>query len=176
VIELHCAHGYLLHTFLSPLTNARSDEFGGDLQGRMCFPLRVVEEVREAWPQDKPMSVRVSSVVGVDVGWSADDTVAFAKELKRRGVDLVDCSSGGMTLPRQQQLVSRTPGFHIPYAHCVKQEAQPATVTVGLIRDAAHAEEILQAGQADLIAVAREALFNPNWALHAGLRLQGSDA
>jgi 2,4-dienoyl-CoA reductase-like NADH-dependent reductase (Old Yellow Enzyme family) len=173
VIELHCAHGYLLHSFLSPLTNTRTDAFGGDLQGRMRFPLRVIEAVRAVWPRDKPLFVRVSSVDGVDVGWSAEDTVAFAKALQALDVDAVDCSSGGMKLSRQQQLVSRTPGFQVPYAARVRREAGIKSIAVGLIRDADHAEDILQAGDADLIAIGREALFDPNWAAHAALRSSG---
>ncbi|MGE0094216.1 MAG: NADH:flavin oxidoreductase/NADH oxidase [Alphaproteobacteria bacterium] len=173
VIELHCAHGYLLHSFLSPLTNTRTDGFGGDIQGRMRFPLRVIKEVRDIWPQAKPLFVRVSSVDGVDVGWSAEDTVVFAKALRALGVDAVDCSSGGMKLSRQQQLVSRTPGFQVPYAARVRREAGIMSIAVGLIRDPDHAEDILQAGQADLIAIGREALFDPNWAARATLRFGG---
>lgn len=173
VIELHCAHGYLLHSFLSPITNTRTDEYGGDLAGRMRFPLRVAEAVRAAWPADKPLFVRVSAVDGVDVGWTLDDTVAFARELRARGIDAVDCSSGGMRLTRQQALVSRVPGFQVPFAARVRREADIRTVAVGLIRDAEHAESVLREGEADLIAIAREALAQPNWAAEAGLALMG---
>lgn len=173
VVELHCAHGYLLHSFLSPITNTRTDRYGGDLAGRMRFPLRVAEAVRRAWPADKPLFVRVSAVDGVDVGWEIEDTVAFASELRARGIDAVDCSTGGMRLTRQQMLISRVPGFQVPFAARVKQEAGIAAVAVGLIREAKHAEEILQAGDADLIAVAREALVQPNWAALAALEVGG---
>lgn len=176
VLEIHCAHGYLLHSFLSPISNTRQDQYGGDLEGRMRFPLQVIGAVREAWPPEKPLFVRVSSVDGIDVGWSVSDTVSFARALKALGVDVVDCSSGGMKLPRQQQLVSRTPGFHLPYAREVREAVGIMTVGVGLIRDAAHAEFILAEGDADLVAIAREALFNPNWAAQSGLRLLGGEA
>jgi len=176
MVEIHCAHGYLLHSFLSPLANRRDDAYGGDLAGRMRFPLRVIEAVRGAWPRAKPLAVRVSSVDGIDVGWSADDTVAFGRALAAIGVDLIDCSSGGMPLERHQNLVSRTAGFHVPYAERVRRETGVSTVAVGLIRDAAHADGIVDAGQADLVAIAREALFDPNWPLHAELRLRGAPA
>ncbi len=175
VIELHCAHGYLLHSFLSPLTNSRTDGYGGDLQGRMRFPLRVAAAVRRVWPADKPLFVRVSAVDGVDVGWTMDDTVAFATALQPLGVDAVDCSSGGMRLTRRQALVSRVPGFQVPFAARVRREAGLASVAVGLIRDAGHAEAILRAGEADLIAVAREALVNPNWSAETALHLLGDE-
>src|SRR3974390_1330754 len=110
VIELHCAHGYLLHSFLSPLANYRSDDYGGTLEKRMRFPLRVAQVIRQAWPTEKPMFVRISSVDGLDVGWRIEDSITFAKELRRLGVDAIDCSSGGMNVPRGKQLVSRAPG------------------------------------------------------------------
>jgi 2,4-dienoyl-CoA reductase-like NADH-dependent reductase (Old Yellow Enzyme family) len=176
VIELHCAHGYLLHQFLSPISNTRQDEYGGSLQGRMKFPLAVAEAVRSAWPSDRPLFARLSSVDGIDIGWSIEESVVFSKELKARGVDVIDCSSGGMRLPKDKQLLSRTPGFHLPYSEAIRDAADIPTVAVGLIRDAEHAEEILAEGKADLIAVAREALFNPNWALHAFLSLDGPAA
>jgi 2,4-dienoyl-CoA reductase-like NADH-dependent reductase (Old Yellow Enzyme family) len=176
VLELHCAHGYLLHSFLSPLSNTRDDAYGGNLEGRMRFPLRVVDAVRAVWPQERPLFVRVSSVDGIDVGWSLEESIAFARELRRRGVDAVDCSTGGMKLGRGQALVSRAPGFQVPYAERIRRDADIRTVAVGLIRDAAHAEEILQEGKADIVAIAREALFHPNWAAEAALKLDGDGA
>lgn len=176
VIELHCAHGYLLHQFLSPLSNTRQDEYGGSLEGRMKFPLQVAEAIRSAWPADKPLFARLSSVDGIEIGWSIEDTIAFSKELKTRGFDVIDCSSGGMKLPKEKQLVSRAPGFHVPYSDAVREATGMPTVAVGLIRDAEHAEEILAEGRADLIAIAREALFNPNWAAQAFLSLDGQGA
>lgn len=176
VIELHCAHGYLLHQFLSPLSNTRTDGWGGTLQGRMRFTLEVVEAVRAAWPAHKPLFVRISSVDGVGVGWSLEDSLVLARELRIRGVDVIDCSSGGMSLPRDKVLVARTPGFHLPYSEVIRREAGLPTVAVGLIRDPGFAQGILREGRADLIAVAREALFNPNWANHALLHEQGKAA
>lgn len=167
VVELHCAHGYLLHQFLSPLSNHRTDVYGGSLEGRMRFALAVAEAVRANWPADKPVFARLSTVDGIDVGWSLEDSIRLARELHARGVDVIDCSSGGMKLPRDKQLVSRTPGFHVPYAHALREQTGIPTVAVGLIRDFEFAREILREGKADLIAVAREALYNPNWAAHA---------
>ena len=111
MIDVHAAHGYLLHSFLSPLSNKRDDRFGGSIENRMRFPLAVVEAVRDEWPSDKPLFVRISSVDGVDVGWSIEDSVTSAKALAARGVDVVDCSSGGMKLPRDKSLVARNPTF-----------------------------------------------------------------
>lgn len=173
VVELHCAHGYLLHSFLSPLSNTRADRYGGDLEGRMRFPLEVARAVREAWPAHKPLFVRISSVDGVGVGWSIEDSVVFAKALKAAGVDAVDCSSGGLKLERQQNFVWRGPAFHVPFAEHVRREADIPTVAVGLIRDGEQAEAILQDGRADLIAIAREALHRPNWGGDAALELAG---
>jgi len=176
VVELHCAHGYLLHSFLSPLSNTRTDAYGGDLAGRMRFPLEVVRAVREAWPEEKPLFVRISSVDGIDVGWSIEDSVAFARELKALGVDAVDCSSGGMKLEKNETYVWRGPGFHLPFSERVRREADIPTVAVGLIRDPQLAETILEQGQADLIAVGREALFHPNFFGETALALEGEPA
>jgi len=171
VIELHCAHGYLLHSFLSPLANYRSDDYGGTLENRMRFPLRVAQVIRQAWPTEKPMFVRISSVDGLDVGWRIEDSITFAKELRRLGVDAIDCSSGGMNVPRGKQLVSRAPGFQVPFAARIRREAEIPTIAVGLIRDVRQAQAVLENGDADLIALAREALFNPNWAAQAAVDL-----
>lgn len=172
LLEVHCAHGYLLHAFLSPLANSRTDDHGGSLENRMRFPLRVVEAVRASWPDGRPLFVRISAVDGVDVGWSIEDSVAFARALARLGVDAVDCSSGGLRVPRDRQVVAREPGFHLPYTARIRREAAIPTIAVGLMRDAGHAEAVLQSGQADLVALAREMLFNPNWAAQAALELQ----
>ncbi|MGC1351576.1 MAG: NADH:flavin oxidoreductase/NADH oxidase [Xanthobacteraceae bacterium] len=174
VLEIHAAHGYLLHSFLSPISNKRDDRYGGSIEGRMGFPLSVVEAVRAEWPSDKPLFVRISAVDGVDVGWSIEDSVTFARALAARGVDLVDCSTGGMKLPRDKNLVARTPGFQVPFAARIRREAQIATMAVGLILEPKQAEEILEAGEADLVAFAREMLANPNFAAQAGLELEGS--
>lgn len=175
VMELHCAHGYLLHSFLSPLANGRDDRFGGSLENRMRFPFRVVEAVRAEWPEDKPLLVRISAVDGVNAGWSLSDSIAFAQGLKARGVDAIDCSSGGMKLPRENVLVARAPGFHVPFAAEVRRAADIPTIAVGLIREPAHAERILADGSADLIALARELLFDPNWPARAALELLGDE-
>ena len=177
VVEVHAAHGYLLHSFLSPIANARTDEYGGPVANRMRFPLEVVHAVREAWPQDKPLFVRVSSIDDVEGGWSLDDTVAFAKRLKETGVDVVDCSSGGIAgsaTAATKTLLPRVPGFQLPFSEGVRREAGIATMAVGLILTAQQAEQALQAGRADLIAVGREALYDPNWPLHAAQAL-GAD-
>ncbi len=171
VLEMHSAHGYLSHEFLSPLSNKRSDQYGGDLKGRMRFTLELAEVLRAAWPQDKPLFVRVSSVDGVEGGWTLDDTVALAKELKARGVDVLDCSSGGLMGSATAARVKRSPGFQVPFAERVRKETGMTAMAVGLILDPHQAEQVLQSGQADLIAVGRQALYNPNWALHAEVAL-----
>jgi 2,4-dienoyl-CoA reductase-like NADH-dependent reductase (Old Yellow Enzyme family) len=173
VIELHGAHGYLGHEFLSPLSNKRSDRYGGDLQGRMRFVLELAEILRAAWPDDKPLFTRLSSVDGVDGGWTLEDTVVLSRELKARGVDVIDCSSGGLMGSATAARVKRGPGFQVPYAERVRKDVAIDTMTVGLILEPGHAESILQAGQADLIAIGREALYNPNWAQHAEAALRG---
>ena len=175
VLELHSAHGYLGHEFLSPLSNRRSDAYGGDLAGRMRFTLELAEAVRAVWPADKPLFVRVSSVDGIEGGWTLEDTVALARELAARGVDVIDCSSGGLAGSATAAKIKRSPGFQVPYAERVRRDAGVKTMAVGLILEPAQAEAILAAGQADLIAVGREALVDPSWALHAeaALGLQG---
>jgi 2,4-dienoyl-CoA reductase-like NADH-dependent reductase (Old Yellow Enzyme family) len=174
ILELHAAHGYLLHTFLSPLSNTRQDDYGGSLENRMRFPLEVAREVRNSWPAGKPLFMRVSSIDDVEGGWSIEDTVALAKELKAIGVDVLDCSSGGIlgsATAATKTLVPRVPGFQIPFAERVKKETGLLTMAVGLILTPQQAEEALQGGRADLIAVGREALYDPNWPLHAALAL-----
>jgi 2,4-dienoyl-CoA reductase-like NADH-dependent reductase (Old Yellow Enzyme family) len=165
VLELHGAHGYLLHTFLSPLSNRRTDGYGGNLEGRMRFVLQVVEVVRTAWPSDRPLFFRTSAVDGVDEGWRIEDTVVLARELKARGVDVIDCSSGG--IGAREARIPRAPGFQVAFAERVKAEARIATMAVGLIRTAKHAAQIVDEGRADLVGVGRECLFDPNWPLHA---------
>src|SRR4051812_12025880 len=169
VIELHAAHGYLLHTFLSPLSNE------GALQERMRVPLQVIAEVRKSW--SKPLFVRVSSIDDAEGGWQLEDTLAFAKEMKKLGVDVVDCSSGGIlgsATAATKTLVPRVPGFQVPFADRVRKEAGLKTMAVGLILAPQQAEEALAAGRADLIAIGREALYDPNWPLHAAQAL-GAD-
>jgi 2,4-dienoyl-CoA reductase-like NADH-dependent reductase (Old Yellow Enzyme family) len=171
VAEVHGAHGYLLHEFLSPISNRRTDAYGGDRAGRMRLALEIARIVREAWPDDRPVFFRVSSTDGVDGGWSLDDSVALARELKATGVDVIDCSSGGISGSATAARVKRTLGFQVPFSERIRREAGLPTVAVGLILEAQQAEAVLQAGQADLIAIGRQALFDPNWALHAELAL-----
>lgn len=163
VLEMHNAHGYLLHSFLSPITNQRSDAYGGTLAGRMRLPLEVATLLRAAWPQHLPLFVRISSVDAVEDGWSIDDSVAYAKELKKIGVDVIDCSSGGITTSPTASAVPREYGFQLPYAKAVREGAGIATMAVGLIVDAHQAERALEDGSADLAAIARQALEDPNW-------------
>ena len=171
IIELHAAHGYLLHTFLSPLSNP------GPLESRMRFPLEVVAEVRKAWPDERPLFVRCSSVDDVEAGWTLENTVELAKRLEALGVDVLDCSSGGIlgsATAATKTLVQRVPGFQIPFAEKVRRDAAIATMAVGLILTPQQAEEALKHGRADLIAIGREALYDPNWPLHAAAAL-GAD-
>jgi 2,4-dienoyl-CoA reductase-like NADH-dependent reductase (Old Yellow Enzyme family) len=176
VVELHGAHGYLLHSFLSPLSNRRNDAYGGDRAGRMRFPLEIVETVRAAWPKDRPMFFRTSSVDGIDGGWTLDDTVALARELKARDVDVIDCSSGGIAGSATAARIARHPGFQVPFAERIKRDTGIKTMAVGLILEPQQAEAVLQHGQADLIAIGRQALYDPNWPLHAERALMGDAA
>ena len=173
VIELHCAHGYLLHAFLSPLFNRRDDAYGGSLDNRMRLPLRVAEAVRAEMADAQPLFVRISAVDGVGVGWSIEDSVVFAKALAARGVDAIACSTGGAKLPRGQVLPSRDPGFQVPFAARIRQASGVPTIAVGLILAPQQAEAVLHAGDADLVALGREMLFNPNWSAQAALALPG---
>jgi 2,4-dienoyl-CoA reductase-like NADH-dependent reductase (Old Yellow Enzyme family) len=175
-LELHCAHGYLLHSFLSPLTNRRADEYGGDRAGRMRLPLQVATAVREAWPADKPISVRVSSIDGLEGGLTLDDTVAFAAGLKERGIDVVDCSSGGLAGSATAARVTRDYGFQVGFAEQVKRQTGIATMAVGLVVDPRQAEAIVAEGRADFVAIGREALADPNWPLHAEAALGAAQA
>ena len=171
VVEVHAAHGYLLHQFLSPLSNLRDDGYGGSREARMRFPLEVVDAVRAAWPADKPLFVRVSSVDGSRDGVTVEDTVAFARELKARGVDAVHTSGGGLGGGWEHPIGY---GYQVPFAARVRADAGIATVAVGLIVDARQAEAIVAGGSADLVAIAREAQDDPNFAVHAARELDGS--
>jgi len=166
-LEIHGAHGYLLQSFLSPLSNKRNDSYGGDLAGRMRLALEVTKEVRKHWPDDKPLFFRVSSVDGSADGWQLEDSIALAKELKALGVDCIDCSSGGNAASATVNLIPRGLGFQVPYAAAIKKETGIMSMAVGLILDGPQAEAILQAGDADLIAVGREIMYNPFWAVQA---------
>jgi 2,4-dienoyl-CoA reductase-like NADH-dependent reductase (Old Yellow Enzyme family) len=173
VAEVHGAHGYLVHQFLSPEANRRTDGYGGNLANRMRFALEVTEAVRAAWPADRPLFFRVSA--RDEAGWTLEDTVVLARELKRLGVDVMDCSSGGLGI--RSPTASPTglqPGYQVPFAAKVRQEAGMATMAVGLIVAPAQAEEVLQQGSADLVAIGRELLRDPFWPAHAAEEL-GAD-
>lgn len=171
VAEVHGAHGYLTHTFFSPLSNHRSDGYGGSLAGRMRFPLEVARIVRAAWPADRPVFYRASSVDGAENGLTLDDTVALARALKAEGIDVIDCSSGGIAGSATAAGVTRAPGFQVPFARRIRDEAGIRTMAVGLILDGPQAEAVLREGSADLVAIGREALHDPNFALHAARAL-----
>ncbi|MEX2614486.1 MAG: NADH:flavin oxidoreductase/NADH oxidase [Alphaproteobacteria bacterium] len=169
MIELHAAHGYLLATFLSPLGNKRNDRYGGDaIANRARFPLEVFEAVRAVWPKDKPLGVRVSAVDWIDGGMTIEDTVAFAAMLKDRGCDYVVASSGAMS-PLQR--IPVTPGYQVPFASAIRKATGMKTMAVGLITEPRQAEEVLQDGHADMVALARGFLYNPRWAWHAAHEL-----
>jgi 2,4-dienoyl-CoA reductase-like NADH-dependent reductase (Old Yellow Enzyme family) len=171
VCEVHGAHGYLIHQFLSPLANRRTDAWGGSLEGRMRLALEISEAVRQEWPADKPVFFRVSAVDGEGGAWDMDDTVALSRALRERAIDVVTCSSGGINGPLNMAVVPRTPGYQVPYAARVRREAHMATCAVGLITEPLHAEHILREGSADLIALARELMADPNWPVRAAREL-----
>jgi len=171
IAEIHGAHGYLIHQFLSPLANQRTDGYGGDLAGRMRLALEICEAVRSVWPADKPLFFRVSAVDGQGGAWNMDDTVALAREVSQRGIDVVTCSSGGINGPLNMAIVPRVPGYQVPFAERVRREAGIMTCAVGLITEPQQAEEVLRNGQADLVAMARELMYNPNWPVHAAKAL-----
>ncbi len=169
-IEVHCAHGYLLHQFLSPIANQRTDQYGGSLQNRMRYPLEVFEAVRAAFPERKPVGLRVSATDWVEGGWDLPQTIEFAKELKKRGIDWIDVSSGGVS-PLQK--IPLAPGYQVPFAKAVKDATGVTTMAVGLITEAKQAEEIVSSGKADMVALARGILYDPRWAWHAAAELGG---
>lgn len=168
VLELHCAHGYLLHEFLSPLTNQRGDEYGGSLENRCRLPLRIAKTLREIWPQDKPVFVRISVTDWVDNGWDLTQSIQFAKWLKEIGIDLIDCSSGGLLLEAKVPVGA---GYQTAFSAAIRAEAGLATGAVGMITSAAQAEHILVTLQADAVFLARELLRDPYWPLHAAQEL-----
>jgi 2,4-dienoyl-CoA reductase-like NADH-dependent reductase (Old Yellow Enzyme family) len=168
VVELHMAHGYLLHEFLSPLSNARTDEYGGSLENRMRFPLRVAERVRQAWPDEFPLFVRISASDWAAGGWDLPQSISFARHLRDLGVDLIDCSSGGAVLGAKVEI---GPGYQVPFARAIRTEAAIATGAVGLITDPRQADDIIAGGSADAVLLARELLRDPYWPLHAARTL-----
>ena len=163
VIEIHAAHGYLIHEFYSPLSNKRTDEYGGSFENRIRLLLEVIDSVKETWPAENPLFVRISCSDWTEGGWAIDDSVALAKVLKGKGVDLVDCSSGGNVLAK----IPLKPGYQVEFAERVRKEAEVLTGAVGLITEPAQAEEIINGGQADVALLAREFLRDPYFPLHA---------
>jgi 2,4-dienoyl-CoA reductase-like NADH-dependent reductase (Old Yellow Enzyme family) len=169
VVEVHAAHGYLLHEFLSPLSNQRTDSYGGSFENRAKLTLEVVDAVRAEWPEELPLFVRISATDWVEGGWNADESVKLAGLLREHGVDLIDCSTGG-NVPDAKIPVA--PGFQVPFAARIRKEAGIATAAVGLITDFEQADGIVQRGDADLVLLAREMLRDPYWAVHAAAALK----
>jgi 2,4-dienoyl-CoA reductase-like NADH-dependent reductase (Old Yellow Enzyme family) len=190
VIELHAAHGYLLHSFLSPFSNKRSDAYGGDRAGRSKIVIDIATALRAVWPAGKPLLVRLSTIDDLDGGWEIDDSIWLSQQLKAIGVDAIDCSSGGIVGSASAPVSSavgaavastpsapllrtkRVPGFQVPWAKAIKAGAGMPTIAVGLILTAQQAEDVINSGDADLIAIAREALDDPNWPVHAAQALE----
>jgi 2,4-dienoyl-CoA reductase-like NADH-dependent reductase (Old Yellow Enzyme family) len=168
IVEIHAAHGYLLHQFLSPLSNQRDDEHGGALDNRVRFPLEVVAAVREVWPDELPLTVRISATDWVDGGWSVDESVVLATRLRDLGVDLVDVSSAGLS---PDQKIEVGPGYQVPFAARIRAEAGVPTGAVGIITEPKQAEEILVSGEADVVLLARQLLREPYWPLRAAAEL-----
>jgi NADH:flavin oxidoreductases, Old Yellow Enzyme family len=170
VIELHMGHGYLLHQFLSPLANKREDAFGGEFERRIAFALELTEAVRSAWPDHLPLFVRLSVTDWLQEGWDVEQSIRLAQALAKIGVDLIDCSSGSIV---PESRVQQTPGYQVPLSAALRKKAGIATAAVGKITEARQAESILQAGDADLIFVARALLADPYWPLRAQQELEG---
>lgn len=168
LVEIHAAHGYLINQFLSPLSNHRNDEYGGGFENRTRFLLEIVDAVQTVWPAELPIFVRISASEWVEGGWTIEDSVQLARILKTKAIDLVDCSSGGNTPAAK---IPAGPGYQVPFAAAVKQQAAIPTGAVGIITNAVQAEAILQAGEADLIFIARESLRDPHFPLHAAKAL-----
>lgn len=167
-VEIHAAHGYLLHNFLSPLVNQRDDDYGGSLDNRCRFVLEVFDAVRGEWPDDRPLGVRISATDWIEGGWTLDDSIALVSALKTRGCDYVTASSGG-TLPVQK--IHIFPGYQVPLAEAIRAGTGMTTIAVGLITEPRQAEDILQSGKADMVALARGMLYNPRWPWHAAIEL-----
>ena len=169
-IQIHAAHGYLLHEFLSPISNRRDDEYGGSLESRMRFPLEIFDAVRAAFSPDKPVTVRVSGTDWIEGGWDGEQTVAFAKALEAKGCSAIHVSSGGVSAA---QKIPVGPNYQVPLARQVKQAVSMPVVAVGLITEAEQAEAIVSTGDADMIAVARAVLYDPHWPWHVAAALGG---
>jgi 2,4-dienoyl-CoA reductase-like NADH-dependent reductase (Old Yellow Enzyme family) len=173
LLECHMGHGYLLHSFLSPISNQRTDEYGGSLENRARLPLRVARAVREAWPESLPLFVRISSTDWIEGGWDLPQSVQLSRWMKEIGVDLMDCSSGAVNAASS---VPAAPGFHVPFSSAIRQQAGIATGAVGLITEAVQAEQIVGTGLADVILIGRGFLEDPYWALHAARKLRAEGA
>ena len=171
LIEIHAAHGYLIHQFLSPLSNHRTDEFGGSFENRTRLLLEVVKAVQTVWPQNLPLFVRISATDWAEGGWNIDEAIQLSAILKTKGVDLMDCSSGGLV---SYAKIPFGPGYQVAFAECIKKEAGILTGAVGMITEARQAEDILDKGEADLILIARESLREPYFALNAA-KVLGDD-
>lgn len=168
-LEIHMAHGYLLHQFLSPLANKRADAYGGSFDNRVRFPMEVFDAVRAAWPERCPVGVRVSATDWVDGGWTLEETIELARRLAKRGCDWIDVSSGGVS-PRQKIIPG--PGYQVPFAREIRRAGGLVTMAVGFITEPRQAETIIAAGDADLVALARAILWDPRWGWHAAAALQ----
>ncbi len=168
-LEIHAAHGYLIHSFYSPLSNQRSDAYGGSFENRIRFLIETARKVRRTWPERLPLTVRLTCTDWVSNGWQVEETVELARKLKEEGVDLIDCSSGG-NLP--QAPVPLGPGYQVPLSEAVRRGTGIATATVGIITSAQHADEIIRNGRADLVLLGRELLRNPSWPQQAALALK----
>ncbi len=169
-LEVHSAHGYLLHEFLSPIANKRTDQYGGSLQNRMRYPLEVFDAIRAAFPAHKPVGVKVSATDWIEGGWDLAQTTEYAKELKQRGVDWIDASTGGVS-PLQK--IPLSPGYQVPFAQAIREATGITTIAVGLITQSAQAEDIVASGKADMVALARAMLYDPRWGWHAAAELGG---
>ncbi|NYS29152.1 NADH:flavin oxidoreductase/NADH oxidase [Pantoea sp. WMus005] len=170
LIEVHAAHGYLLHQFLSPLSNQRSDEYGGSLENRLRFPLEVFKAVREAVPATVPVGVRISATDWVEGGWEIKQSIAFSRELEALNCAYIHVSSGGLS---EKQKISVGPNYQVPFAHDIREQVSIPVIAVGLITEPQQAEDLLQQGEADLVALARGILYDPRWPWHAAAALDG---
>lgn len=174
-LELHFGHGYLVASFLSPAANTRRDDYGGTLENRIRLAIEIARQVRSVWPPEKPLFARLSCVDGAEGGWSMDDTVALSRQLKTVGVDVIDCSSGGLSEETRRSNVPRGFGFQVPFAERVRAEVDVRTQAVGLITEPDQAEDIIAQGRADLIAIGRAALQDPYWPAAAWKQLTGQE-
>lgn len=164
IAELHAAHGYLCHSFYSPLSNRREDDYGGSFEGRIRFTIEALREIRSVWPEDRPVFVRLSCSDWAEGGWTIEDSVALSRRLKAEGADVIDCSSGGLVPYARIQLA---PGYQVPFAEAIRNGAKIPTAAVGLITEPAQADEIVRSERADIVLLAREELRDPYWPIHA---------